>query len=481
MPHKNFDIVIVGGGFSGILAANILAEHALNVLVVDENNNLGGQFLRHHPNQSDITEAHSRLKRLGLQNIKALNEKRIRIMTRTEVLGITSERELLICEAGKRLYSVRPDAVLLATGAREKFVPFEGWTLPGIISTGATQILLKGSRVLPSKEIIIGGAGIFPYAVASEILMGNGRVRAILDQNHLSEKIAIAGGLLLEKSKIGDGIRTMAKLILSQTPVKFGVRITEASGQKSLEEVLVVKIDHNGRTLPGSETVYPCECLAVGYGFVANIELAQLAGCRLEYDESKGGWMVWVTEDLETSASGIFAAGEITGIAGATKSITEGKLAALAILLKLEKINNDTFIAQSTQLKKMRKQHLRFGKRFNAQHKIPIEIIRSIPDETIVCRCEDITMGEIKTAVRNGCATPDAVKKAVRTGMGICQGRTCAPIIYEAITAYKGKPVEQVNPLSVRVPLKAVSLKALAGPISKLYGPNFITPANKGG
>jgi NAD(P)H-nitrite reductase large subunit len=260
----------------------------------------------------------------------------------------------------------------------------------------------------------------------------------------------------------------MAKLILARTPVKFGTRIIEARGQKSLEEVLTVKIDRNGRAQPGSEAVHPCESLALGYGFVANIELAQLAGCRLEYDKNRGGWMVWVTEDLKTSVPGIFAAGEITGIAGAAKAVTEGQLAALSILLNLAKISSDTFLARSTPLKKARNQHLRFGGYFNAQHKIPGEIIRSIAEEAIVCRCEDITMGEIKTAVLNGCATPDAVKKAVRTGMGICQGRTCAPIIYEVIAALKGTAADHIFPLSVRTPLKAVALKALAEPISKL-------------
>jgi NADPH-dependent 2,4-dienoyl-CoA reductase/sulfur reductase-like enzyme len=468
MKRNTYHIVIVGGGFSGIVAANILAEHALNVLLVDENVNLGGQFLRHDHRQRGATGFSSRIKRFGFRTINALDRKHIRLMTSTEVLGISRDRELLICEAGKRLYTVRPDAVLLAAGAREKFIPFKGWTLPGAISTGATQILLKGSGVLPGEEILIGGVGIFPYAVASEILTSNGRVKAVLDQNHLAEKLAVAGGLLREKSKIGEGIRYATRLILSQTQVKFGVRILEARGHRTLEEVLAARIDRNGHVLAGTERVYPCECLAMGYGFVANIELAQLAGCRLYYDENQGGWIVWVTKDLETSVSGIFAAGEITGIAGATKSITEGKLAALAILLKLGKISRDTFFASSARLKRARKQHLHFGKVFNAQHKIPNEIIRSIADETVVCRCEDITMGEIKAAIQNGCATPDAVKKAVRTGMGICQGRTCGPIVYDVIAAFEGTAGGSIDPLTVRPPLKAVPLKTLAGPISTL-------------
>jgi NADPH-dependent 2,4-dienoyl-CoA reductase/sulfur reductase-like enzyme len=467
MSHKTIDIVIVGGGFSGVLAAKILAEHDLDVLLVDENINLGGQYLRSHPKQSDA-ESLSRLKRFGLQSIKALDQKRIRIMTRAEVLGITAEREMLIRHVGQKLFTVRPQAVLLATGAREKFVPFKGWTLPGVVSTGATQILLKGSGVLPSNKILIGGAGIFPYAVASEILMDSGQVMAILDQNRLAEKMAFAAGLFHEKSKIGEGNRYLAKLIVRRTPIKFGVRIMEARGEKSLQEVLTVKVDSNGRSLPGSERVYPCDCLAVGYGFVANIELAQLAGCRLEYDASQGGWIVGVTGDLETSVAGIFAAGEITGIAGATKSITEGKLAALAILLKLGKISRDAFITQAGRLKKTRKRHCRFGSYFNRLHKTPPEIIRTISDETIVCRCEDITLGEIKTAVANGSVTPDAVKKAARSGMGICQGRTCSPMIQAVMAASLGTPADQLPPLSVRTPLKAVPLKELAGPISAL-------------
>ncbi len=468
MKSKKYDIVIAGGGLSGILCADILSKHELNILVVDENNNIGGQFLRTHPDQYHCNSAFSGLKRFGLQCVNSLDRKRVRIMTRSEVLGITDDKELLIHEAGKLLTSVRPEAVLLATGVREKFIPFKGWTLPGVISTGSAQILLKGSGVLPSKEIIVGGAGIFPYSVAYEILKHKGCVRIILDQNRFTEKIIFAKGLLLEKSKIGESIRSTAKLMQSRTPVRFGVKILEARGHKTLEEVRTVKIDGNGNMLPGSESVYSCKCLSIGYGFAANIELARQAGCKIEYDENLGGWIVGVTENLETSVAGVFAAGEITGIAGATKAVTEGKLAAQAILFNLGKIGRSEFLKRSEPLIKDRKNHLHFGIHFNGLHKIKGEIIRSVPDETIVCRCEDITMGEIKTALHQGCVTADAVKKAVRPGMGICQGRTCGPVIYETIAACLRKPLEQIAPFSVRVPVKAVPVKILARPVKRL-------------
>ena len=468
MSHKRYDIVIVGGGFSGILAANILSEHGLSTLVVDENLNLGGQFLRSHPDQYQQPRAFRGLKRFGLECAKSLALKSIRIMTRTEVLGITKNKELLLHTVDEHLYVIKPKVVLLATGAREKFIPFKGWTLPGVLSTGATQILLKGSGVLPPRATIVGGAGIFPYAVAAEIYKHGHRAQAILDQNHLVDKIKFAGGLLHEKSKIGEGFLYTAKLSLSRTPIKFGVKILEARGHKSLEEIVTVKIDGNGRALPGSETVYPCEWLATGHGFVANIELAQQAGCRLEYDANKGGWIVDIDANLETSVPGIFAAGEITGIAGATKAVTEGKLAAQAILLKLGKISEAKFAEKTIQLKRNRKKHLRFGNHFNSLHKVEKEVVRNIADETIVCRCEDISMAEIKRAISQGCVTADAVKKAVRPGMGICQGRTCAPIIYETIAAHRRTRLEHILPLSVRMPLKAVPLKMLARKTERL-------------
>ena len=245
-------------------------------------------------------------------------------------------------------------------------------------------------------------------------------------------------------------------------------RILEARGENQLEEVSVARVDRMGTVIPESEKVYPCECLAVGNGFTANIGLGLLAGCNPEYDPGKGGWAIAAADNLETNVSGIFASGEITGIGGALKSVTEGKLAAFSILNRLGKIDDSQYADETRSLLKERKRHLQFGTAFNSLTHLTPEKIKSIPDDTILCRCEDITMRQLKEAVTAGCRTPVAVKRAIRTGMGICQGRICTPVLYEIIGAFTRTPVHELTPLSVRGPVKATPLDVLAKPISPL-------------
>lgn len=270
-------------------------------------------------------------------------------------------------------------------------------------------------------------------------------------------------------SKLAEGLGHLARILLSRTPVKHRTGILQARGDGSLKEVVTVKLDRTGAPLTGTERAYQCGCLAVGNGFAANVELGQLAGCRLEYKTEHGGWFLLVNDELETTVPGIFAAGEITGIAGAPKSITEGKLAAMSILHRLGKIGAREFSFEYVPQKKKQARHLRFMRHLNALHKTPVSLVKAMPDETIICRCEDITLGRIRKAIKGGCQTPAALKRAVRMGMGICQGRTCGPMLYEILGAYTNTPADKMEPLSARGPAKALPLGNLAKPINRLY------------
>ncbi|MBW2311814.1 MAG: NAD(P)/FAD-dependent oxidoreductase [Deltaproteobacteria bacterium] len=463
MSPNKYDVVIVGSGLAGIVAANRLADYNLEVLLLDENIHIGGQILRRIPQNLGVGAGRepSQVRRIGFRFIESVKEKKIRVMNRTKVLGIQPEGELLIEEDEKRAYTITADIILFATGARERFLPFKGWMLPGVLSTGAVQILIKGSGVLPAKEILIAGSGPFLYAVAYEFVINKGTVLSVLEQTMLLDNISLIGRLLYQFPKFPEGLRYLAKLLISGVPIRYGTQLIEARGDTGLTEVVAARVDRSGRVREGTEKVFKTRALAVGHGFVPNIELPQLAGCELEYSQDKGGWVVRVKDDLETSIERVYAAGEITGIGGALKSITEGNLSAMGILHNLGKVSENEYISHLQRLSKERRHHLAFGKCLNTLYKIPHGAIRSIPDETVICRCEGVRMGDIQKAIANGYDTPGALKRILRVGMGTCQGRICGPVLYDILSAYREIPAHDIPPFSVRVPVKAVSCGSL--------------------
>jgi NADPH-dependent 2,4-dienoyl-CoA reductase/sulfur reductase-like enzyme len=180
-----------------------------------------------------------------------------------------------------------------------------------------------------------------------------------------------------------------------------------------------------------------------------------------------GGWVVKVNEDLETGVEGIFAAGEITAIGGAAKSLIEGRLAGFAILQRMGRVNSNNMRREISALKEARRKQIAFARYFNAQNDFApdymAEWIHGLPDDVPVCRCESVQLGDLRRAVAEGFDTPAAVKKATRCGMGICQGSTCKTILLEVLAALTGKPLAHVPLPSARVPVKPVYLGTLAG------------------
>jgi NADPH-dependent 2,4-dienoyl-CoA reductase/sulfur reductase-like enzyme len=464
MSQTRVEVLIIGNGLAGIVAANRLAEHGTDVVLLDENIHIGGQLLRQIPERLGSAQVYhpDYVKKTGFNFIAALKAKKITVLNRARVLGIYPGREVLIEENEKKVRTLQVERILLATGAREKFLPFRGWTKPGVLSSGAVQVLIKGSGVLPARDLVIGGSGVFLYSVAYECLKAGAHVRAVLEQTRMFDKLPLAGQLLHQWPKLIEGGRFLSKLIFSGVPMRFSTRIIEARGNGALEQVVSARVDGRGHTVHGKEKTYPTQMLAVGYGFSANIELAQMAGCQSEYSAERGGWVVKTSDNLETSLPGIFAAGEITGIAGGLKSICEGEIAALAILHEQGQITSQFYEKQLAKLRKERYHHLQFGKYFNLLYGIPGAAYLDIPDDTLVCRCEDVTMGDIKKAVANGYDTPAMLKIALRSAMGDCQGRICGPVIYDILAALTGRSQDSMMPLVVRPPIKPVSIGSLA-------------------
>ena len=454
--RQTCDVAVVGSGFSGIVAAHILADQGLRVLLLDENRRMGGQMLRSLPWPA-APSGDGGVRGRGLRLIERLKTKPVEVLTRTKVIDVDEDRGLVVEEGEREIISVASRAMLLATGAREKFLPFKGWTLPGVISAGAAQVLMKGSGVLPAGAMVVSGIGFFLLALSAEYLKNRGKLLSILDMGGVGDKLCLLARGYSHPSKIVEGARHLAAILKAHVPCHHRSMVIEARGRGELDGVVAAKVDRLGRIVEGTEKAYRTACLAVGWGYTPNLELPQRAGCGLTYSEAMGGWAVRVGNELETTVKGIFAAGEITGIAGALKSIHEGELAAWGILRKL---GRDVDPRRVKYLERQRARHLRFGAYFNRLHKLPAEVYLRIPDEVTLCRCEDVRMGHIRRAVKEGHDTPVMLKRALRIGMGNCQGRTCAPVIYEILSALTKGSVESVPLLSVRGPVKAVAVRS---------------------
>lgn len=463
-PNTKYDVVIVGSGFSGIAAAGMLADRQLNILMVDENIHIGGQLLRKVPpilgNYSAYKPDHT--KKIGFRFVENVRQKRITILNRTCVVGVYPGNRLMLESERKTIYDITCDVLLFATGARERYLPFKGWTLPGVYSTGMVQVLMKSSGILPSKRIMIGGSGLFLFSVAYEYLKNKGKVLAVLEQTGMMGKVKMLPALAHQFAKVAEGAKFLSKIFFSGVPVKHRQKILEARGNEALEEVVTGRVDSSGKVIPGSERIYQTDALGIGYGFVPNIEGPQQAGCELQYTPDMGGWIVKVNSHLETSQENILAAGEITGVGGAFKSIDEGKIAALTILKKFQKIDEVDFQRQMKRLTKKRKHHLQFTHYFNSLYRVPEQAFLDIPDDTIVCRCEDITFGDIKKGIAEGYDTPMALKSGMRLSMGNCQGRTCGPVVYDILSAVTKTDANSFGPFNTRQPMKPVSIEALA-------------------
>ncbi|RLE04010.1 MAG: FAD/NAD(P)-binding oxidoreductase [Candidatus Aminicenantes bacterium] len=460
---SKYEVIIVGSGLAGLVAANILADYNLKILLVDENIHLGGQLLRKIPEElGEYSELHlDKVKRVGFEFVNQVKQKKLTLLNKTILMGIYNDREILLEWNRQKAFSLKYDLLLLATGARERFIPFKGWTLPGVYSTGLVQVLMKSSGVLPARRMLIGGTGLFLLAAGYEYLKNGGRLLGIMEQSPWLNKIKFMPQIFHQFPKFWEGARYLSLIYRSRVPVKYKRKIVEARGEKQVEEVVVARVDGRGRVIKGTERTYSVEALAVGYGFVPNIEAAQLAGCELEYAREKGGWTVKVNDRLETSVPDILAAGEITGIGGGQKSICEGQLAAYTILEKLGKVKEVPFAPRLKKLQRERKHHLSFMKCFNSLYQVEPATLLDLPEETIICRCESVTLKDLKEALKMGCHNPNALKVATRCAMGKCQGRTCTPIIYELLQAMCQREGGEIGLFTVRPPLKPISLQAL--------------------
>lgn len=466
MKYK-YHVVVVGSGIGGVTAANALAGNGLDILLIDENEHTGGQLLRRSNkiHQTWLKFEADLMKTKGFSLVEKVigSNQGITRVNQAQVLGIFEGRKLLINtntsqeaegKGSKKIVEIEAEYLVIATGARERYLPFKGWTMPGVMSLGAAQILMKSHGVLPGKKMVVAGSSPLMLVLASELLKNKGRVAAVLNENPISKNLGFFPLMRHHWPKSIEGAFYISKLVLNRVPMLNRMRIIEAEGNGSFESVVVAKTSPEGDVIEGTEKRYHGDVLGIGYGFVPNIELAVQAGCDIEYQESLGGWVVKVDDNLESSVESLFAVGEVNGIAGAKKSYIQGKIVAASILSKFDKSDEK----EKEQLKVLNLQQIAYASFLNKLCQLPSVAYQQIPDDTLICRCENITMGTVKKEIKRGVTTSGALKKATRCGMGRCQGRTCGIVLHDIITALTNNSSEDIGGSFCRAPVKNVAI-----------------------
>ncbi|MFJ6837825.1 FAD-dependent oxidoreductase [Streptomyces sp. NPDC091209] len=328
----------------------------------------------------------------------------------------------LIGPLQERSVAVRADAVLLATGGYEKVLPFPGWTLPGVVTAGGAQAMLKGGLVVPGRRAVVAGTGPLLMPVATGLATAGVEVAALVESADPRGFIRRAGVLASQPGKVVEGIRYAAQLLRHRVPFVPLHTVVEAHGEERLEAVTVAALGPDGRVRSGTGRRIPCDTLAVGHGMIPHTDLAGALGCRLD------GSKVAVDDEQRTDVPGVWAAGETTGIGGAALSLAEGHLAGRSIAARLSGTEPDPHGA--ARAAKSRTGMRSFASALDAVYAPPAHWTDQITDDTLVCRCEEVTARRVREAVADlGAGDVRTVKLLTRAGMGWCQGRMCEPAV----------------------------------------------------
>jgi NADPH-dependent 2,4-dienoyl-CoA reductase/sulfur reductase-like enzyme len=358
---------------------------------------------------------------------------------------------------GHSAQAVDAKAVILATGAQERPVPFPGWTLPGVLTVGAAQILLKSAGQIPAEPVWIVGSGPLPLLYAVQLVRAGGRIAGYLDTTPSGQWRASLKHLpraLRAVSDLFKGAGWLTSLRASKTLMVSGVSALEAIGTDRVEAIRY-------RSKDGTSHFVKAGTVLVHEGIVPNIHPALSLDCAMAWNNAQECFAPSVDSWGETSQANLFVAGDGAGIAGAKAAKLRGELAGIRVAEKLGRLSNGDAAVAARGMRKALTRELATRPFLDALYRPRPEIFTP-PDATIVCRCEEVTAGEVRACGRIGQPGPNQLKAATRTGMGPCQGRQCGYTITRLLAAEQSRTPAEIGFFHIRPPLKPVTLAELA-------------------
>lgn len=469
------DVAVVGAGPAGMAAALAATERGARVVMVDTSPMLGGQYFR-----QTLTEYPAQAAPAPLSRAPSVLPARFRRLTEDALVSTLLGREVWWAEeypGGFRLGLSQDEpglvhcrSLVLATGASELVLPFPGWELPGVLSAGAVQALLKSQNIALGPRVVIGGTGPFLLPVAASLARAGARV-VVVEAARPGHDLGALSRLLGHPAKLAEAGGYLATLARHRAQVLMGHGFVRCEGTSKVERVVVARLGPDGRAVAGTEKAIAADAVGVSYGFVPRVELARQLGAQEQFALSFAGRpkhpgrQVVVGPDMATSVPGLFVAGELAGVAGAEVAELEGALAghAAASFIGLPERPAPARPERGGRLARGRA----FASVLGRLYPTGTGFTTRLSGRTIFCRCEQVPWSEVRAAIAAGANTAREVRNVTRCGMGYCQGRTCGPALQLSLAALTGMPMANVGDLhkrSVAVPVDLSRVAELAHP-----------------
>ena len=450
------DVIVIGAGPAGLSAAACLGEMGLNVLTLDEQSRPGGQIYRNieeapRENLHVLGESYTK----GLAVARRFRKSSAAYASGASVWQVEPDGRVCYSQDGKSR-QIRANYIIVATGAMERPMPIPGWQLPGVMGAGAVNNLSKEAGLIPSGDVVLAGSGPLLLLEATLLIKKGVHIAAILETTpRIPPATAFPHGprALLRPDFLWEGVNMLREIKAAKVPHYQGVRHIRALGRERFERV---------EALCGKETLnIPASLLMVHFGVIPSTHIFRQTGCHMTWKADQRYWHPACDAWGRTNFERIFAAGDGAGVSGGLAARYKGELAALEVARCLGIIPAYQRDALALPLKKELKKdgHPRplvdaiYAPR--AEHFV-------FEDSTVLCRCENVTVGAVRKAVSEGARELNEVKIMTRSGMGPCQGRMCGPALAEVVSAAAFLSPEQTGLLNIRPPLRPVPLGEIA-------------------
>lgn len=461
--HVQCELAVVGAGPGGLRAALAAAKAGVQVTLIDANRQPGGQYYR----QADLSGApdehgHQAKGQKLWQEVKAAG---VTYFPETVVWATVGEGILALHGPDAPAF-VEAQAVILSTGAYDRPVAFPGWTLPGVMTAGGAQTLLKTQGILAGRRIVLAGTGPLQFVLAAELRHAGAEIVAILEGSHnLKPSMSQVGALWKQWGRLGEGLRSLAGLTRHGVPIHMGWGIVSAHSRGSEDEgvgsIAAAPLDENWRPKLDQAQTLTCDTLLLGYGFIPANSLSVLMGAAQDWRPDLGGQVPVRDEMMETSLPAVYAVGDGAGIGGVLLAEVEGEIAGLAAAGRIQG-QPERAERAIRKLGKALERERRFQTMYAELFTPEPGLYELAKADTILCRCEEVTLGQVQEAVALGQTSSNEVKMVTRCGMGECQGRMCGQLVARAVAKAAGKSVAQVGLLTPRPPLFPIPIADLA-------------------